>query len=278
MRYRTTSDATGRQGAFVPRAGRFTALLVTATAASVAANTAWAEDRASASAPLVATQVLTSSLATRGFLRDAPLRRLANPDRVARMNICSRLGSYSRCPRFAVEGAAVGGSTPAIVDEFAWGPAQNLRVRVFVQEIENDAVSNGGVQFPNGSFKFVHWETTGSGADIENGGPYGWAVPNPGQTYDEFGSHGTSSGMMVYDAIVFDGCGSFGTFPLQHESRVSESGFSIGSFTGTDYSTLDANGQYDMSYHYRVTDSTGSTSDISVRGKVTVGCTGENAL
>ena len=88
----------------------------------------------------------------------------------------------------------------------------NVRVSFVLQAIANDIVANGGV---NGDpFTFVEWLTTSSAASVEHGGPYGYILPPPGVTWDGDDLYH----MVIYDALVFNACESFSSFPVEHDA------------------------------------------------------------
>lgn len=256
---------------------RLGSLLIAAVIAIGTPLTIQAETRASTNARIDTEWELAARTPDKGFLTTIAPRLVLKPSDSPRLTFCRQLPDGSRCPMRITSNRA-GVAFPGIVDDFSPGLLPHVRVSVYVQSISNDAVSNGGVMIPVGSFKFINWDTTGSSADIELGGPYGWSVPDPGQTYDQFGSHGSASGLRVYDALVYNACGSFTSFPVKHHSWVSESGADIGGFNGSDNTTLDSTGYYNMQYSYRVMDSVGATSDITVKGKVNVICSGLASL
>lgn len=155
----------------------------------------------------------------------------------------------------------------------------NVRVSFFIQEISNEIIANGGVETAPGDFEFVEWLTTGSEADEENGGPFGWSLPGPGDTYNNFGApHAGPFGLMVYDALVLGACESLTSFDVQHEATIMEAGADIGSFVGVDNSTIDSTGYYNLNYTVRATDSDGGVSDFHFSGKAHVLCSGLNTL
>jgi hypothetical protein len=178
-----------------------------------------------------------------------------------------------KCPPVLSGGGVPGG---------VWMPSgfgynyRNVRVSIYVEEISNEVVANGGADIPLGGF--INWLTSGSAADVESGGPYQWTLPGPGQTYSAFGPHGGPSGLLIYDALVFNACGAFASFPVEHEATVTESGTVVGSFDGTDNSTIDSTGYYNMSYTIRAKDGDGGVSDFRIEGKVAAICSGQNSL
>lgn len=184
-----------------------------------------------------------------------------------------------RCPPIVSNGGVGGGGIPQLELPLT-ARLPNVRVSFFIQEISNEVVANGGVEteHDDDDLELVTWLTTGSEADAENGGPYGWSLPGPGQTYDNFGPHGGPFGLMIYDALVFGACGSLTSFDVQHEATITESGDDIGSFVGVDNTTINSTGYYNLNYAVRATDSDGGVSDFHFSGKANVICSGLNAL
>ena len=207
----------------------------------------------------------------RAFLQPVELKLVVRSDRLL-PQFCAK-SSRTTCPPIVSGGGIPGG---------AWTPGdfgydyRNVRVSFYVQEISNEIVANGGADVASSGL--VRWLTTGSTADVENGGPYHWTLPGPGQTYSEFGPHGSPSGLLIYDALVFNACGSFTSFPVDHEATATEAGATIGSFMGTDNSTIDSTGYYNLSYTIRAEDSSGGVSDFRIVGKVAAICSGQNSL
>ena len=252
-------------------------LLIAAVITFSTPLTVQAETRVSTDARNDTGMGLAARTPDKGFLTTIAPRLVLKPSDSPRLTFCQLLPDGSRCPVRIANGRDEG-AFPGIVDDFSPGLLPHVRVSVYVQSISNDAVSNGGVMIPVGSLKFINWETTGSSADVELVGPYGWSIPDPGQTYDQFGPHSSASGLRIYDALVYNTCGSFTSFPVKHHSWVTESGADIGGFNGSDNTTLDSTGYYNMKYSYQVMDSVGATSDITVEGKVSVICSGLASL
>lgn len=184
------------------------------------------------------------------------------------------------------------GGCPPVVSTSPWqGPDEilpgylpHVRVSFYVDEITNVPVKNGGVGSSKDEPKkdepnFVEWVTDGSPVDDELGGPYGWALPGPGETYDEFGPHAGPSGLRVYDALVFNACGSFASFDVAHDAVARTlGGEELGSFNGVDNSTIDSTGYYNINYTIRATDENGGVSDFRFSGTAAAICSGLNSL
>lgn len=209
---------------------------------------------------------------TKPFLQPLELNLVLRSGDTRLPQFCAR-SSQVPCPPIVSSGGIPGG---------VWMPGdfgynyRNVSVSFYVQEIRNEIVANGGADVV--STGLVSWLTTGSAADVQNSGPYGWSLPGPGQTYPQFGPHGGPSGLLIYDALVFDACGSFASFPVEHEATVDESGAAIGSFAGTDNSTIDSTGYYNLSYTIRAEDSDGGVSVFHIEGKVAAICSGQSSL
>jgi hypothetical protein len=193
----------------------------------------------------------------------------------------------SRLPQFCAPAGAV--SCPPVVSSVAipggvWPPDdvgynyRNVRVSFYVEEIRNEIVANGGADIAD--VGFVNWQTNSSEPLAESGGPFAWPAPGPGQTYSDFGHYASPSGLLIYDALVFNACGSFASFPVEHEATVTETwgGTILGSFAETDNSTIDSTGYYNLSYTIRAEDSDGGVSDFRIEGVVAAICSGQNSL
>jgi hypothetical protein len=211
---------------------------------------------------------------TATFLQPLEVRFALSADHPLLPKFCARSGR-SPCPP-VISGNGVPG---------VWAPDDfksylpNVRVSFFIQEISNAAVANGGVQTTDLEPTFVNWITAGSAADAEKGGPYSWPLPGPGQTYDTSTAGVGSNGLLIYDALVLNGCAAFSSFPVEHQATATEyGGNTIGSFMGVDDSTIDATGYYNLSYTIRAEDSAGGISDFHLRGKVSAICSGLNSL
>lgn len=212
------------------------------------------------------------------FLKSLSLRFTLSPDDPLRPQFCARLSDHTQCPPIVSNGGVAGGGIPTIEPVFKTN-LPNVRVSFFIQEITNQVITNGGVETTGvGDFIFVNWTTTGTQADVENGGPYGWTLPGPGQTYDEFDPHGGSNGLLIYDALVIGACGSFSSFPVEHNSKVTEVGDEIGLFLGIDNSTINSTGYYNLNYTVSATDGVGGVSDFHFSGIVSVTCSALNVL
>jgi hypothetical protein len=139
-----------------------------------------------------------------------------------------------RCPPILVYGGKAANALPTIEPAFK-ANLPHVRVSFVLQEISNKAIANGGV---NDSLTFVEWTTTSGAASVENGGPYGYPLPPPGNTWDSDDLYHT----LIYDALVFNACGSFASFPVTHDAVIDNALGQIGAFHGVDNSTLDHTG------------------------------------
>jgi len=204
---------------------------------------------------------------TRAFLAPLPARFVV-PSTDSRF--CTEL-SGRRCPPVLVYGGAAGGALPTVEAAFK-ANLPNVRVSFVLQALSNTIVANGGV---NGDpFAFVEWTTTSSAASVENGGPYGYPLPPAGTTWS-----GDDLYMpVIYDALVFNACDSFASFPVRHDAVIENGPSDIGAFHGVDNSTLDHTGFYNFSYTARATGAGGKVSDFRFSGKVNVVCSCLNAL
>ena len=148
-----------------------------------------------------------------------------------------------------------------------------------VQDISNEVVAGGGVETTGAETAFVSWVTTSTAADVEVGGPFGWSLPGPGETWLDISHFGGGGGLLIYDALVTDACGDFSSFPVQHTATIERlNGDDLGQFQGTDNSTLDSTGFYNLNYTVRADDGNGGVSDFHFSGKVNVTCSGLNSL
>jgi hypothetical protein len=150
----------------------------------------------------------------------------------------------------------------------------HVRVTMVAQRIENEIVANGGVDLGIYSWPWVS-STSGSAADVETD-PTGFILPKPGEPpwVDE-----NVYLLRLYDALVFNACDTFSGFPVDHTSTILASdGSELGVFHGVDNSTLDELGFYTFQYTIRVEGAGGRVSDFHFSGKVSVTCSGLNAV
>jgi hypothetical protein len=211
---------------------------------------------------------------TTAFLQPLELKLVLRPGDSRLPQFCVTSGRV-KCPPVVSGGGIPGG---------AWMPSdfgynyRNVRVSFYVNEISNEIVANGGADVTD--LGFVNWQTNSSEALLESGGPFMWPAPGPGQTYSDFSHYGSPSGLLIYDALVFNACGSFASFPVEHEATVTETyeGTIVGSFAGTDNSTIDSTGYYNLSYTIRAEDGDGGVSDFRIEGVVAAICSGQNSL
>lgn len=154
---------------------------------------------------------------------------------------------------------------------------KNVRVSMYIDKITNKEISGGGVDnLPN--YKFAEWFTTSPDADVELTGPYNWSLPEPGNSYDEFGPHGSYFGLKVYDALVFGECGSFNDFDIEHDATVTTLAVDLGNFHGVDTSTINKTGYYNVNYTVRAEDTDGGVSEFQFSGELHAVCSGANSL
>jgi hypothetical protein len=201
------------------------------------------------------------------FLQPLPARLVFTP---TTSKFCKGLPTYL-CPPVLVYGGAAGPGLPTTDPAFK-ANLPHLRVSFVLHEIENIVIDNGGV-IPS-TTTFVQWLTTSAAASQEKGGPYGYTLPLPGVTWDEDDLYHT----LIYDALVLDACETFGVFPVTHDASIEVSGSEIGAFHGVDNSTLDHTGFYNFNYQARAFGVNGKISDFRFSGRVSVTCSGLNAL
>jgi hypothetical protein len=185
---------------------------------------------------------------------------------------CKKMQQGRRCPPVLLYGGPAPGGVLPTTEPALKAYLPNIRVSFVLQEIENRIVDNGGVN--TDSLTWVEWTTTSAAAALENGGPYDYPLPAPGITWDEDELYHT----LIYDALVFNACESFASFPVQHDAVIETSGIETGAFHGVDNSTLDHTGFYNFSYTARASGANGKVSDFRFSGKVNVTCSGLNAL
>ena len=230
---------------------------------AVALTALVAGNAASQTSP-AATEAITARVK---FLAPLPSRFLVTP---TDSKFC-REQPGRPCPPILVYGGAAGGVLPTIEPALK-ADLPHVRVSFVLQSIANEVVSHGGVS--GDPVKFVQWVTSSPSASVENGGPYFYSLPPPGVVWDGDDLYHT----VIYDALVFNACGSFPAYPVTHDASIEESGSEIGAFHGVDNSTLDHTGFYNFNYAARATSTTGGVSDFRFSGKVNVTCSGLVAL
>lgn len=201
------------------------------------------------------------------FLTSLPARFVFTP---LTSTFCRNLPT-GQCPPALVYGGASGPGLPTIDPAFKLD-LPNVRVSFVLNRISNNIVAGTGVS--TGATTFVHWTTTSPAAWQENGGPYGYSLPAPGDTWD--GDELYHS--IIYDALVLNACESFGPFPVTHDASIEKNGAGIGAFHGVDNTTLDHTGYYNFKYKVRATSMNGNASDFVFAGQVSVTCSGLVAL
>lgn len=214
--------------------------------------------------------IASSQTTSPSFLTRLPARFVAPAPTTG---FCGQLAlAGRRCPPVLVySGRSYGGLLPTI-DPALKADLPHVRVSMVLQEIANVIVAGGGVAIA-GLNPHVEWTTTGSAASVEQGGPYGYTLPGPGVTWNDFGPHN-----ILYDALQFNTCDSFGAFPIQHDAVIENSGVSIGAFNGVDNTTVNHTGFYNFRYTVRARDARGGVSDFRFSGKVNATCSGLVAL
>jgi hypothetical protein len=208
---------------------------------------------------------------TAKFLEPLKLELAMRADDPRMPQFCTAKGV--RCPTIVSSGRIPGGL--GAPDDITSG-YQHVRVSMYVQEISNVPVANGGVNADG--LWFTHWLTGSSAADVEATGPFMWSAPPPGQTYSGHVQFASPSGLKIYDALAFNACGALGSFPIDHTGSIVNVGMEpYGSYSGTD-ATIDAAGYYNMSYTVRAEDGNGGVSDFRFGGIAVALCSGLNAL
>jgi hypothetical protein len=194
--------------------------------------------------------------------RGAFLTPLPSPAVVPQTSPFCRALPGRRCPPILTYGREAGGAPPTL-EPVIKADLPHVRVSFVVQEIFHQVIANGGVN----TGPTVTWETDGSAASIELGGPYDLWLPAPNGTDNEHA-------WLIYDALVFDACESFPTFPVVHDATIEQNGASLGAFHGVDNTTLDHTGYYNFNYTVRATGMNGRVSDFHFSGRVNVTCSG----
>jgi hypothetical protein len=233
----------------------------------VAITLAWATPATSQTT----TPTLTATTAPAPFLTPLPWRFLMSPDDPRRPRICRQSTSTIQCPDFVAHSGAAGG-IPTI-DPAVKADLPHVRVTFLVHRIHNQVIANGGLDL--GAFAWPWtWTTSGSAANVESDGG-GYILPTPGQIWTE----NNTFLIRLYDALVFNACDSFMGFPVDHTTDVhNPDGSVIGVFHGVDNTTLDDLGFYDFQFTVRAEGDRGRVSDFHFSGKVSVTCSGLNAL
>lgn len=121
------------------------------------------------------------------FLKPLNPQFILSPNDPLLPQFCARLGRSERdvrCPPIVSNGRVSGGIPQLELGLKARLP--NVRVSLFIQEISNEVVANGGVETEysenGGGVETVQWNTAGPEADAEEGGTHGWRLLGPGQT------------------------------------------------------------------------------------------------
>jgi hypothetical protein len=194
-----------------------------------------------------------------GFISPLTLRFVQPEDDPHQPALCQTL----RCPPTLVYGGQSGG-LPTIDPAFK-ADLPNVRVSIVIQEVSHLPVADG---FVSDEVNLITWETHSDAASVQKGGPFHIVPPGSGQTWNV--------SFLVYDALVYGACDTFSSFPITHTATVSAGGTAAGVFEGTDNTTLDSTGFYNVSY-FVVADH-GGMSHFTFSGKVTVTCSGAYAL
>lgn len=160
--------------------------------------------------------------------------------------------------------------TPPIITSV---PPPHLSVAFVLQRLEHAVVSGGGV-----ASSIVFWEGSSPATTVALAGPYGWPLPEAGESTVIPSDHPAA----IYQALRHDGCSSATlSFPITLERWVTEdspASTEIGRITLADDDTLTQGGLCDFHYVIRCEGSNGGVSDFTVSGLVYVHCTNETDL
>ena len=172
----------------------------------------------------------------------------------------------SQCPLFSTYGGSRGSGPFQLSNLEINSP--NLRVTFLLDEVSNDLVIGQGVDSPIRAT----WLTHSSIATLERY-PFGplieLMVPQPGETWQY--------GAILYDGLVDDGCINVPpVFPVEFQNQMEEieGRILIGEFQAEDDTPLIPTGFWGFLYTIRATSVDGGVSDFTVRGSVSVVCTG----
>jgi len=208
------------------------------------------------------------------FLTPLPSRFVLRPvDPDYPREVC-REQAGRRCPPVLAYGGVAGG-LPTI-EPAVQSYLPHVRVTFALEDVFNEVVEAPGIDPQHGSMA-LRWETTSSAADVEV--QAGWLNlynPSPDTNWTLL------KPSVIYDALVFDACDSFPTFPIDHTAFFERLDFPYGSFHGVDNSTIDTTGFYHFKYSVpaELYDSVdGEVASIfHLSGKVSVTCTAINSL
>lgn len=224
-----------------------------------------------AGSALAAGKSLTYS-APAGFLEPLTFRALL-PAR-SDPNTCERIvGDHRSCARTLTYGGNSAGGLPTFDPPIA-PSLPNARVSFVVHGITLTQIKG------NAKTIVLKFLTSSPVADVEDDDNHVILDLADGETLG-------TSGLLVYDAIVFGGCVTFPGFPVTHEVTAADLPPLLeytGGFHGIDEKTLDALGFYNMKYTLTVTtfnnfvDHVTGVAKYDVSGKVSVQCTGANSL
>jgi hypothetical protein len=150
------------------------------------------------------------------------------------------------------------------IDDIATELPPHLRVTFALTEMSHDVVSGGGVQ----GTATVLWDAHSTAATKDCcADPVIQGAPDPGPPYSY------PWGLVIYDGLVYEGCGNTPVFPISFDSWIEEGVAVLGEFSATDTSTIQPNGFWTFAYTIRATDSHGGVSDYTFRGTVSATCT-----
>lgn len=232
---------------------------------------------------------LTTGTQGRSFLTPLSSRFVIRPaDSDYPRDICRRQSAL-RCPPVLTYGGARGG-LPTI-DPALMGYLPHVRVTFVLERMDNEIVEGSGVSLDaiEPVFEVL---TSSSAASVENG-LYEFDSNLPAGQDEWFNDKVwlPAGGLVLYDALVFNACETFSSFPVEHSVSVVDMSANYGTWTafhGVDASTLSSLGFYGFKYKLRVSINGGPApdggqygediSDIHFLGKVNVTCTGVNSL
>lgn len=175
--------------------------------------------------------------------------------------------------------------------------APNVLVTMYVKEISNAAVSNGGFDPEDPKDvgnKWIRWDTASPEADVQSEYGAELVIPNPGITNDYTTFYNPVYGIGIYQALIYGACDSLSSFDLTHTVRISDhlDNADWGFYEATDTDTIDSTGFYNMSYSVVATEdedgdktpdqtggeNNGGVSNIHITGTVNVTCTAASSL
>ena len=231
---------------------------------------------------------LTTGTQGRAFLTPLSSRFVIHPaDSDYPREICAK--QSLRCPSVLTYGGVLGG-LPTI-DPALTGFLPHVRVTFVLERLYNEILEGSGVNLDDIEPVFEVL-TSSSAASVQNGSYEFDSNLPPGQDWvltDK--AWLPAGGLVLYDALIFNACETFSSFPVEHSVSVVDMTATYGTWTafhGVDVSTLSSLGFYSFQYKLRVGIYGGPApgggqyrdkiSDIHFFGKVNVTCTGLDSL